>query len=110
GPLLTVERDEAGWLMRCCEGAEAHAFRLPDEFDPFNHYQFRFRKQQDRLIIQYETRVLGEIAAPAAPTRVGLYARRAVAGFEMVRVTAIGWDHRASEPARHLKRPQESVT
>ncbi|HXG64535.1 MAG TPA: glycoside hydrolase family 43 protein, partial [Blastocatellia bacterium] len=46
GPLLTVERDEAGWLMRCCEGAEAHAFRLPDEFDPFNHYQFRFRKQQ----------------------------------------------------------------
>ncbi len=66
------------------------SFPLPAEFDPSVHQQFRFRKQNGRLTIQHEAHTLGEVPVSDRPTRVGLYAHRAVVAFDMVRVTAIG--------------------
>jgi hypothetical protein len=59
-------------------------------FDPFVMQQFRFRKQRGRLVIHWEAAPLGEMNITAGATGVGLYAHRASAAFDMVRVTKIG--------------------
>jgi hypothetical protein len=64
-------------------------FPLPGDFDPGTYQQFRFRKLQGRLTLQWEATVLGEVAAAATATQVGLYVDRAMAAFDMVRVTNI---------------------
>jgi GH43 family beta-xylosidase len=87
--LLTVVQDAMGWAIQCNQAAEMRSFPLPADFDPFSFQQFRFRKEQDRLIIQYEAQVLGELALPSPAARVGLYVYQAAAAFEMVRVTAL---------------------
>ncbi|MCI0396052.1 MAG: glycoside hydrolase family 43 protein [Chloroflexi bacterium] len=89
GPLLTVEWDEAGWALWWREAETAHRYPLPAHFDPTVYQQFRFRKENGRLTIHWENDGIGEALIEAAPTRVGLYAGRAVAAFDLVRVTAI---------------------
>ncbi len=89
GALLTVERSEAGWALLWHGTAGRHAFPLPTDFDPSVYQQFRFRKQNGRLMVQYAAQVLGEIEVPHVETQVGLYVHQALAAFDMVRVTAI---------------------
>ena len=93
GPLLTVRRRDTGWALEMRaetgESGEARAFPLPEFFDASVYQQFRFRKEDGRLSIWWEEHVLGEFDILRAATRVGLYAHRAIAAFDMVRVTAI---------------------
>jgi hypothetical protein len=58
-------------------------------FDPHVYQQFRFRKRNDRLTIQWESEMLGEVVAPVEATHLGLTVNQAVAAFDMVRVTSI---------------------
>jgi GH43 family beta-xylosidase len=92
GPLLKVERNSNKpdqWVMRA-EGPDGtHDFPLPAGFDPMAYQQFRFRKQNGRLNLKWESIDLGEIECPLDATQIGLYSHRAAAAFEMVRVTAI---------------------
>jgi GH43 family beta-xylosidase len=86
GPLVTIERDESGYMLKCDDG-QSRIFRLRDDFDPHIYQQFRFRKEQGRLLIQHEAQVLGAVELPDIGTRVGLYVYKAIAAFDMVRVT-----------------------
>jgi GH43 family beta-xylosidase len=89
GPLVTVERQEALWAMVWRGASETAVFPLPVSFDPFIHQQFRFRKERDRLTLQWAAQELGEIEASLEATWVGLYAHKARAAFDMVRATAL---------------------
>jgi hypothetical protein len=89
GPLITVERTGEGWAVVLNESVVKRTFPLPEEFDPSTYQQFRFRKRQGRLTLQWEASVLGEAEASITATQVGLYVDRAVAAFDMVRVTNI---------------------
>jgi GH43 family beta-xylosidase len=86
GPLLALQRAADGWSLVCRDAAGATALPLPG-FEPLVSQQFRFRKQGGRLALRWETHDLGEVAAPAVPTQIGLHARWAA--FDMVRVTVI---------------------
>ena len=88
-PLLTVARQGAGWAL-CCETPDGReSFPLPPDFDHTIFQQFRFRRRQGRLTIQHEARILGEIASPGPATMIGLYGSRAIAAFDLVRLTAL---------------------
>jgi GH43 family beta-xylosidase len=89
GPLFRIEREMADWLLVCQHDSGVNKFRLPSEFDPGTHQQFRFWKQNGQLAIQYQAQVLGQIAVRPEPTRVGLYAAGASVAFDLVRLTAI---------------------
>jgi len=89
GALLSLHRNESHWVLCWCEPAESRTFALPAAFDPFINQQFRFRKQDGRLVIRLESEVLGEVAVPADATRIGLHAEGAGVAFEMARVTAV---------------------
>jgi hypothetical protein len=89
GPLLSVVRIGEGWILRCERSASNSDFYLPDDFDPFVYNQFRFRKQNEQLLVQYESQVIGAIVVPKTAKRVGLYASGLVVAFDMVRVTAL---------------------
>jgi arabinan endo-1,5-alpha-L-arabinosidase len=92
GPLLTVERnlaDRNQWVLRVQTNSGVRDFPLPATFDPMVDQQFRFRKQEGRLHVMWESVKLSEIECPLEATQIGLYSHRAAAAFEMVRVTAI---------------------
>lgn len=89
GALLMVCREGAGWALVCERTPSPQRFWLPADFEPFAYQQFRFRKTASRLTIHHEAQLLGEIAAPAAAARVGLYSSGVKSAFEMLRVTAI---------------------
>ncbi len=91
GPLLSVERSRAGgWaLVAQAVDAQRREFPLPAAFNPSVPQQFRVRKEDGQLHIQYEATLLGVVNALHEPTRVGLYADDAGAAFDMVRVTEI---------------------
>jgi hypothetical protein len=88
GPLITVDGAGDRWALVLSETAGRRAYSIPGAFDPRIHQQFRFRKQGGRLTLQWEAEVLGETDAPLEATRVGLHVHRAVAAFDLVRVTA----------------------
>jgi hypothetical protein len=90
GPLFALEFNGRGYELVCHAGSGTSSFALPENFDPFIDQQFRFRKQNGRLSVQWEARLLGEIAATCEPTRVGLYAHESTVAFDLVRVTAMG--------------------
>jgi GH43 family beta-xylosidase len=89
GPLVTVERTGEGWSLVLSDPSGRRAFPLPETFDVRAYQQFRFRKRQGRLTIQWESSVLCETEATTAASEIGLYVDRAVAAFDMVRVTAL---------------------
>ncbi|MEJ7713760.1 MAG: hypothetical protein WKF84_28915 [Pyrinomonadaceae bacterium] len=77
GPLLTVEREGSfSWVMRVSTD-EAPLFLFPDDFDPEIFQQFRFRKLQGELSIQWEIQSVGIVPCPPGSTRVGLFCARA---------------------------------
>jgi GH43 family beta-xylosidase len=102
GPLFTVEPHQDRWNLVWRPGRapdelekqdtvwlRGHVFPLPADFDPYAFQQFRFRLEGGQLAIQWAGQPLGGIQAPARPGRVALYADRAAAGWEMVRVTGL---------------------
>lgn len=89
GPLLTVGKLGEGWVLRCERYNDNQVYYLPDDFNPFVHNQFRFRKQRGEMLVQYESQVIGTFEVPVTASAVGLYAFGVVAAFDMVRVTAI---------------------
>lgn len=82
-PPHSVSTPEAG------ERGKEHQFPLPPGFDPRIDQQLRFRKYGGEIEISWEGLVLGTVAAPTGPTRLGLGARGARVSFEAVRVTAL---------------------
>jgi GH43 family beta-xylosidase len=89
GPLMTVEKMSDRWVLRSSRYDNDNIFYLPEDFDPFIDNQFRFRKSHDRIVIQYEARILGSVRVPTWATGVGLFASGIVAAFDLVRVTAV---------------------
>ncbi len=89
GPLLRVERAGEGWQITVDGDAGTEAMRLPAEFDPSIHQHFRFRKEGTRLAVWWEGTQLGQMDVASEAAHLGLYARGAAVGFDMVRVTAI---------------------
>jgi hypothetical protein len=77
------------WGLAAHTSAGSRIFPLPEGFDPAVFQQFRFIKRSRRLILQWESQVLGEMNISAGSTRVGLYAHRAKVAVDLVRVTAI---------------------
>ena len=96
GPLLTVERSGAGWAVRWQAAGATQHFPLPSGFDASDYHQFRFRKENGRLLISLEQAELGVVSVMPGPTAVGLYARGGAA-FDMVRVTAASSIEHSSE-------------
>lgn len=88
GPLFTIEQQAGEWLAVAKTADTNHTFGLPKDFDQSRYQQFRFRKYNNQLTIQWETQELGQIAISASPSRIGLYSHQAVVGLEMVRITA----------------------
>ncbi len=90
GPLFTVEQQVSEWVVVARAVDTSHTFTLPKDFNPSRYQQFRFRKYNNQLTVQWEAQELGQISVPPGPSCIGLYAHHAVVGFEMVRVTEIG--------------------
>jgi GH43 family beta-xylosidase len=90
GPLFIVSRAGEGWSLGLEGSPPGAALPLPQSFDPFNHQQFRFRKEGARLFYQWEAGAPGEAEVKPGPSRPGLCTRRARASFDLMRVTAIG--------------------
>jgi GH43 family beta-xylosidase len=87
-PLLSIERAGAGWVALWTDEGSARRLALPDGFDPAVYQQFRFRKENGRLIIYWEQHEIASMPVTLEATRIGLYSR-AGAAFDMVRVTAV---------------------
>ncbi|HKG23228.1 MAG TPA: glycoside hydrolase family 43 protein [Blastocatellia bacterium] len=90
GPLFVVSRAGERWSLVLEGDPRAAALTLPENFDPYNHQQFRFRKEGARLFFQWEAGTPREVGVRPGPARPGLCARGARASFDMVRVTATG--------------------
>jgi GH43 family beta-xylosidase len=90
GPLFALGYGGRGYELVCRESSAPTSFALPDSFDPLIDQQFRYRKQDGRLAVQWEAHSLGEIEVTRDPTRIGLYAHESAVAFDMVRVTAMG--------------------
>jgi hypothetical protein len=89
GLLITVERIGESWALVLNESQFKQTFPLPGDFDPSTYQQFRFRKRQGRLTLQWEATMLGEAETATTASHIGLYVDRAVAAFDLVRVTKI---------------------
>jgi hypothetical protein len=90
GPLLTIEQGETNWMIRWQEADASHSFPLPTSFDPTTYQQFRFRKENGRLLVYWEGLSIAEGTVTTQPTTVALYAGRSAVAFDLVRVTAMG--------------------
>ncbi len=89
GPLFTVEQQADNWAI-VAKGADiSHTFNLPKDFKPSHYQQFRFRKYNNELTIQWEGQLLGEIVVRPDPSAIALYSHQAIVGFDMIRVTKI---------------------
>lgn len=94
GPLISIEQRADKWVLVCgnadVKPSEQTTFALPESFDPAQTQQFRFRKQADKINLQWEAEHLGVLScAGRAATRIGLGSGSGAAAFEMVRVTEI---------------------
>jgi hypothetical protein len=84
-PAVMLEGQTGQWALRV--GSER--WGLPATFDPYDHQHFRFGKRAGRLAVWWEMTYLGEAAAPAAPTTIGLGGHGGAVAFEMARLTAL---------------------
>jgi len=87
GPWLTVEAAGGHWLAHWRDGEASQEFSLPAGFDALKDNQFRLRKEDGHLTVCWEQHLIGDFAVDAAPSHMGLAARRAA--FDMARLTAI---------------------
>jgi GH43 family beta-xylosidase len=88
-PRFTVEADGDTWALVVTDEGQTRRILLGSEFDPSVFQQFRFRKCGGVLTVQREGDVIEVFQALDRATHVGLYVRKGVAAFEMVRATAI---------------------
>jgi hypothetical protein len=102
GSLFTLEMGDTGPVLAwrnlpsgSGSSGEIHTlriektFELRPGFDWSRFQQYRFRKYDGRLVCQVDSEVVGEVPAVENRTRIGLYAHRAAAAFDAVRLTAI---------------------
>ena len=87
--LFTLGRAEGRWALLWRENTDLKMNLLPIDFDPFTYQQFRFRLEQQKLLVWREGDLLAEVNTVEPARRIGVYARRATVGFDMVRLTAI---------------------
>jgi hypothetical protein len=87
GPLFTIQATGAGWAAHWQDGQSKQIFPLPIHFDPMVYQQFRFRKENGRLSINWEQIAIATVPISPEPACIGLYGRGAAA-FDMVRVTS----------------------
>lgn len=89
GLLFTLGRSEGRWALLWRENRDPRMSILPKDFDPFTYQQFRFRVEQQRLRVWREGDLLAELNTVEPSARIGVYARRTTAAFDMVRLTEI---------------------
>lgn len=86
-PTLTLEKALHGFVLK--SENESEIFNLPEGYSPEIFHQIRFRKNGFRIVVEFETKVLGEIGAPPGDAKIALSATNAVVEFDMARVS--GW-------------------
>jgi hypothetical protein len=84
GPLVKVEAGGREPRITWPDGV----FALPSSFSAGAYQHFRCLRRGRALVVRWQTENLCEIAVPAGPVRVGLYAHRTAAAFDLVRITA----------------------
>jgi len=67
----------------------SHKFVLPTSFAPENYHQFRFLKLGEKLIVQLEETILGEIFSLRSDLKIGLFSRNSTVAVELVRLTIL---------------------
>lgn len=90
GPLLAIEQENRNWILRWQATKTQHRFPLPTHFDPTTYQQWRFLKENGRLLVHWEGHLIAEGDVTPEPTTVALYACHAPVAFDLVRLTAIG--------------------
>lgn len=89
GLFVTVERDNARWVLKIKNETDSQLFPLPENFDATVYQQFRFLKISGRLHISNELFEICEVETFPASTQIGLYSLNGAAAFDMVRVTRV---------------------
>jgi GH43 family beta-xylosidase len=90
GPLLTLSPlADDKWFLAWRDGEDGGRFPLPAAFDPQQYQQFRGRKQNGLLTVQWESHPVGQLPAPNEATRFALYAQGPRVEFDAIRVTAV---------------------
>lgn len=64
-------------------------FSLPESFAPENYHQFRFFKVREKIVLQLEEIIVGELSAPESKVRIDLFCQNSTVAFEMVRLTVL---------------------
>ncbi len=67
----------------------SHKFPLPTSFAPENYHQFCFLKLGEKIIVQLEETILGEISLPKKDLKIGLFGRNSTIAVEMARLTVL---------------------
>lgn len=89
GPIFRIRSVGEGWSLLYDGPSGTTYYPLPAAFDSAVHQQFRFRKEHGELTVQWRDEPLGSIVITKEPTQIGLYAHRAFASFDLVRVTKL---------------------
>jgi len=89
GPELALAVEDGQWALVYDQDGSPERLPLPAQFDPSEPRQLRFRVAGGRIAVSWENAELGELPAPASPSRVAI-GGRAAARFEMIRVRDLG--------------------
>jgi GH43 family beta-xylosidase len=91
GPVLALERTEAGWKLVAGDGDSGveSSWTLPEGFDATQWQQWRLRVTHMGVSVALEGQELRQLPLPQPGTHVGIAASHAHAAFDMVRVTAL---------------------
>jgi GH43 family beta-xylosidase len=89
GAQLHICKDTDGWQVSWGNREHPRPLELPSTFDPTEFQQFRFRKEQGWLMVDWQGARLVETAIPPLPTTIALTAVRAAFVVDMVRFTVI---------------------
>jgi len=65
-------------------------FSLPTNFDLTDYHQFSFVKFGDKMIVQLEEYVLGQVPLPPIELKIGLFCQCATVALDGVRLTIFG--------------------
>lgn len=87
--LVILQHVKEGWVLAGRIHQKDILFTLPETFDPYRNQQFRFRKENGIISLQWEAQVLGDIQAPSHRSHFALYCQKAIVAFDMVRFTQI---------------------
>jgi GH43 family beta-xylosidase len=82
-------REKAGRFYVSYSDGGSSDIELPFDFNSRVFYQFRFRKQSDRLYFDVETNPLGSKIVDPGKARLGIFGRNSSVALEMVRLTVV---------------------